>query len=249
MVTYSNTLPAAASIRLERDDALPSPDTHKTSFRPSLSRPETSNIACLHNQLSDTAAWLQQLKAQAYEKSLQTRRKISGDVSTGVRISRVRKPLIPETTSRCTMDTSSTVQERFASHFDALDGVTSDLKEALRANTSNEPPIMKAPCKNLVVGQASTSATSVVSVFSDRLEYKFQHDRHGNVSMLMRYRDIDRAYLDSGSGRLTFHVCQPLNTFGSDYNHKVGSDMLSFQFCSKSDVALFLNHGSCILRK
>jgi hypothetical protein len=108
---------------------------------------------------------------------------------------------------------------------------------------------MKAPCKNLVVGQASTLSTSVVSVFSDRLKYKFQHDKHGNVSMLMRFRDIDKASLDAGNGKLTFHVCQPLNTFGSDYNYKNGVDVLSLHFCLRSDAQMFLNHGSCILQR
>ncbi len=126
-----------------------------------------------------------------------------------------------------------------------MTAATDQLKQALGRGSSSDVLLLKVPCRNLVVGQATSSASSILSVFSDRLEYKFLHEKQKNsVEMLMRFRDIDRADLDLQLFRLTFHVCRPLNIFGMEYDHT--KDQLSLQFCSRDDAVAFSLHLSLL---
>jgi hypothetical protein len=64
--------------------------------------------------------------------------------------------------------------------------------------------------------------SSRVDICQDRLDYKFIHPVHGQIHMLMRYKDIDGAQLDMHNSRLSFHVARPLHQFGSKlYDHTV----------------------------
>lgn len=137
---------------------------------------------------------------------------------------------------------------RLAGHYASLTDASSSLKAALRRGApSDAEPTMKAPCRNLVVGRAASSCTSVLSIFSDRLEYKFHHDRHGQVQMLMWFRDIDEATMDMSSLTLAFHVCRPLRHFGSDYDPSCGQDRLALQFFNSADAVAFCKHAGHIL--
>ena len=139
---------------------------------------------------------------------------------------------------------------RLAGHYASLTDATSSLKAALRkGGRSDAEPTMKAPCRNLVVGRASSSCTSTLNVFTDRLEYKFHHDHHGQVQMLMWFRDVDAAALDMSSLTLTFHVCRPLRHFGSDYDPGSGQDRLVLQFFQSADAVAFCRHAGHVLTK
>ena len=106
---------------------------------------------------------------------------------------------------------------------------------------------MKASCRNLVVGQASSSGSTVLSVYPDRLEYKFHHDQHGAVQMVMWVRDIDQASLDGLV--LSFHVGRPLRHFGIDYDPHRRSDQLVLEFCALEDAGEFRRIAGQILTK
>lgn len=49
-------------------------------------------------------------------------------------------------------------------------------------------PAPQATCKDFTVGRASCSASSVVTLFPDRLEYKFSHSSQGRIDMVGRGR-------------------------------------------------------------
>ena len=130
---------------------------------------------------------------------------------------------------------------RLAGHYASLDAATSSLKNALgtdrSSSASDGPPLFSSACRNLIVGKARSYSTSVLSAFSDRLEYVFHHDQHGPVQMLMRFRDVDQASLSSRT--LSFHVNRPLRHFGIEYDPSRKGEVLSLDLCSDSDAAEF----------
>lgn len=121
------------------------------------------------------------------------------------------------------------ILHRLEGHFNSLREATSSLKEALRNGSSSDEPLMKATCRNIVVGQACSSSSSILTAYHDRLEYKFHHNNHGQVHMCMWFRDIGDARLEGLV--LSFHVARDLRHFGNDYNPNRKNDRLAVEFC------------------
>jgi len=120
-----------------------------------------------------------------------------------------------------------------------FDERTSTMKSALKSR-SQDDALLRVVCRSLVVGRATTTSSSPVAVFHDRLEYKFHHQKQGQVVMLMWYRDIDSARLNEGSLVFTFHVARPLTQhFAGEYDPGCATDWLALQFCSREDAARF----------
>ena len=106
---------------------------------------------------------------------------------------------------------------------------------------------MKAPCRNLAVGQACSTSSSIITVFHDRLEYKFYHNTHGQIKMCMWFRDIGDAKLEGL--RFTFHVRRALRHFGSEYDPSSKTDRLTLELCSQDNAAEFRRVASRILEQ
>jgi hypothetical protein len=103
---------------------------------------------------------------------------------------------------------------------------------------------MKAPCRNLVVGQASSQASSIITVFPDRLEYNFHHNKTGRIQMCMWFRDICEAMLEGLL--LTFHVRKALRHFSSEYDPGRATDRLALEFFSLDNATEFRRVASAI---
>ncbi|GIL91759.1 hypothetical protein Vretimale_14897 [Volvox reticuliferus] len=100
-------------------------------------------------------------------------------------------------------------------------------------------PLAKATCKDFVVGRASCSASSVVSLYPDRLEYKFSHSTQGRVDMVMYIKDMLAPELDRKALVLKFHIGKPLRYFIDTYDCTDPQHILSLSFHNKAEAAQF----------
>lgn len=67
------------------------------------------------------------------------------------------------------------------------------------------------------VGKASSDTALPLLCFKDRLEYRFVHDRHGTVDMVMYFADMCDVVADQATGNLSFHIVTPLDMFQGTY--------------------------------
>lgn len=122
-----------------------------------------------------------------------------------------------------------------------LEQATAALKDTFgsSAHGGEAVPCLKAVCRALVVGRATSISCSPLCMYGDRLEYKFRHQQHGCVQMLMWFRDMQDVRWEEGSRTLSFHVTRPLRHFGTEYDPGNGADRLSLQLCSAEEAAAF----------
>ncbi|PNH05140.1 hypothetical protein TSOC_008637 [Tetrabaena socialis] len=120
-------------------------------------------------------------------------------------------------------------------------------------------PLVKATAKDFVVGRATCASSSVVTLFPDRMEYKFSHSTQGRIDMVMftkqgrmtvvvlmcmlppdvLLQDMVAPELDSKSLVLKFHVGKPLRHFVDAYDSCDPAHVLALTFHEKADASQF----------
>jgi hypothetical protein len=81
------------------------------------------------------------------------------------------------------------------------------------------------PCR------ANCAGNTIVEVYSDRLQYQFQHRQLGRLTMVMYYRDMLDVAASRRTRMLSFHISTPLRKFGSMYKYTDPRARLTLHFC------------------
>ncbi len=103
--------------------------------------------------------------------------------------------------------------------------------------------LLKVTCNNFRVGRATCSSSSVVTVYPDRLEYKFHHpqQQQSRIDMVMYFKDMLSPELSTRSGPpvFTFRVGKPLRHFLGDYDVCDPQHVLVITLGSRDDARQF----------
>ncbi|KAG1659722.1 hypothetical protein FOA52_012262 [Chlamydomonas sp. UWO 241] len=251
-----NTLPSHSGRGGEASTAAPlrqaSPAPSPASQPSQQQQQQPTSIAVAMAGLSDTDDLLAQMKARAYARSQEARSKPSSMASPGKKAPRTPPPRTgaepapraqtpegPRPPSDATLACA-----RIAESVAQFDSLTASLRSSLNGR-SQEEPRLRCVVRNLTVGRATSSASSPLSVYDDRIEYKFHHASQGAVSMLMWYKDFDQAALETLT--FNFHVARPLTQhFSGEYDCGRAGDALSMTFCSREDAGAFLQACSVL---
>jgi hypothetical protein len=79
--------------------------------------------------------------------------------------------------------------------------------------------------------RSSCAGSTIVEVYSDRLQYQFQHRQLGRLLMVMYFGDMADVAGSRRTLMLSFHISTPLRKFGSMYKYTDPSARLSLHFC------------------
>ncbi|PNW80459.1 hypothetical protein CHLRE_07g318400v5 [Chlamydomonas reinhardtii] len=142
---------------------------------------------------------------------------------------------------------SEELNKNVAAKLQPLEAVTKSILAGVEERKPSGTPLHKATCKDFTVGRASCSASSVVTLFPDRLEYKFSHSSQGRIDMIMYAKDMVSPELDARTLVLKFRVGKPLRHFIDAYDCTDPSHTLQLTFHDKADAAAFAQWlpGSC----
>ncbi|GFR47248.1 hypothetical protein Agub_g8934 [Astrephomene gubernaculifera] len=212
---------------------------------PSIAAAQAGSVAAATaSSLASTNDMLQAMKQKAMERSQAVKQRSksvprsagssrgdSGRTRQGRPQLPVRRPekLDPEEITR-----------NLAAKLQPLDAVTSSLLAAVEERKGGTGlPLLKATCKDFVVGRATCAASSVVTLCTDRLEYKFSHNNQGRIDMVMFTKDMQAPELDLKSLVLKFRVGKPLRHFIDAYDCTDPAHHLALTFHEKADATAF----------
>ncbi|KAG2484974.1 hypothetical protein HYH03_016270 [Edaphochlamys debaryana] len=109
------------------------------------------------------------------------------------------------------------------------------------------PVLAKGMAKDFVVGRATCASAAVVSLYGDRMEYKFSHASQGRIDMCMYTKDLVAPELDARSLALRFRIAKPLRHFIDAYDCTDPGHRLVITFTEKADASAFATalQGAC----
>eukprot|EP00803_Ostreobium_quekettii_P000379 evm.model.scf_540EXC.8 EVM.evm.TU.scf_540EXC.8 scf_540EXC:62082-62744(+) len=136
---------------------------------------------------------------------------------------------------------------RLGQQLDGLQHLATDIR-ARQTSGSNSELLLKASCKNFVVGKARSPWSSNAEFYADRVEYYFCHEEHGKIRMIMFYRDMSDVHLTVLKNRLRFKILTSLAMFGQQYDPQNGRDVLEMEFDSVESVQEYRARASGIMR-
>ncbi|KXZ47803.1 hypothetical protein GPECTOR_32g415 [Gonium pectorale] len=131
------------------------------------------------------------------------------------------------------------INKSVAAKLQPLEQVTQSILASVEERKGGGAPLLKATCKDFVVGRASCAASSVVTLFLDRIEYKFSHATQGRIDMVMYVKDLLTPVLDAKSQAFKFRVGKPLRHFIDSYDCTDPAHSLVITFHEKADMEQF----------
>ncbi|EFJ44711.1 hypothetical protein VOLCADRAFT_106308 [Volvox carteri f. nagariensis] len=261
LVDRSGSAPTTGGTGIQRAGPAPQPalpakqsdvSTSQERFLPALAPAPSPNAqsgiaVATAGSLASTNDMLQALKQKAIDRSREQYRQVRsksvprsagscrGD-SGRIRQGRPQLPLRrPEK-----VDTEE-LNRNVASKLQPLEAVTNSILSAVeeRKGGGGGAPLAKATCKDFVVGRAACNASSVVTLYADRLEYKFSHSSQGRIDMVMYFKDMLTPELDRRGLVLKFRIGKPLRHFIDAYDCTDPQHILSLTFYEKADALQF----------
>lgn len=144
---------------------------------------------------------------------------------------RRQRPSLSEQLARIGSDASSITTQLTAS-FGGGSG-----NNAAAGDAHSDVPLFQSPSKRFVVGKLEGKLPAVVRFLANRCEYAFHHPYAPTViDMVMYYRDMEDAVVETGRRLFRFRIARDLLHYGSDYNYRDASHVVSIEFHSEQDV-------------
>ncbi|GLC50087.1 hypothetical protein PLESTB_000340800 [Pleodorina starrii] len=224
---------------------------------PTQAQASSSGItAATSGSLASTNDMLQAMKQRALDRSRETYKqgrsksvpKSAGSSRADSGRIRQGRPQLP--VRRPERVDAEELNRNLAAKLQPLEQVTNSILAAVEERKGGGgTPLAKATCKDFIVGRANCAASSVVTLYPDRLEYKFSHNTQGRIDMVMYMKDILAPELDRKFLVLKFRVGKPLRHFIDSYDCTDPQHILSLTFHDKADASQFqeLLTSSCKL--